>query len=72
LFDQRAVDAVYKVRRIEELATVDSYIFERNFRQIDLIFNAARFEKLMMFKKWLECYFHLLDIFKSAKAQLSH
>jgi colicin import membrane protein len=39
LFDQRAVDAVYKVRRIEELATVDSYIFERNFRQIDLIFN---------------------------------
>lgn len=39
LFDQRAVDAVYKVRRIEELADVDSYIFERNFRQIDLIFN---------------------------------
>ncbi|NLQ16364.1 cell envelope integrity protein TolA [Marinomonas sp. M1K-6] len=39
LFDQRAVDAVYKVRRIEELAKVDSYIFERNFRQVDLIFN---------------------------------
>ena len=39
LFDQRAVDAVYKVRRIEELAKVDSYVFERNFRQVDLIFN---------------------------------
>ncbi|MCB5161906.1 cell envelope integrity protein TolA [Marinomonas algarum] len=39
LFDQRAVDAVYKVRRIEELADVDSYVFERNFRQVDLIFN---------------------------------
>ena len=39
LFDQRALDAVYKVRRIEELADVDSYIFERNFRQVDLIFN---------------------------------
>ncbi|MFT2099222.1 cell envelope integrity protein TolA [Marinomonas sp. 2405UD66-6] len=39
LFDQRAVDAVYKVGRIEELADVDSYTFERNFRQIDLIFN---------------------------------
>jgi len=39
LFDQRTVDAVYKVRRIEELADVDSYTFERNFRQVDLIFN---------------------------------
>ncbi|TYL47807.1 cell envelope integrity protein TolA [Marinomonas sp. IMCC 4694] len=39
LFDQRAVDAVYKVRKIEELAQVDSYVFERNFRQVDLIFN---------------------------------
>jgi colicin import membrane protein len=39
LFDQRAVDAVYKVRKIEELSKVDSYVFERNFRQIDLIFN---------------------------------
>lgn len=39
LFDQRAIDAVYKVGRIEELADVDSYTFERNFRQIDLIFN---------------------------------
>ncbi|WP_421851939.1 cell envelope integrity protein TolA [Marinomonas sp.] len=39
LFDQRAVDAVYKVRRIEELSKVDSYVFERNFRQVDLIFN---------------------------------
>lgn len=39
LFDQRAVDAVYKVRKIEELSKVDSYVFERNFRQVDLIFN---------------------------------
>lgn len=39
LFDQRAVDAVYKVRKIDELAEVDSYVFERNFRQVDLIFN---------------------------------
>lgn len=39
LFDQRAVDAVYKIKKIEELADVDSYIFERNFRQVDLIFN---------------------------------
>ncbi|KZN13161.1 cell envelope integrity protein TolA [Marinomonas sp. TW1] len=39
LFDQRALDAVNKVRRIEELAEVDSYIFERNFRKVDLIFN---------------------------------
>ncbi|ETX11526.1 Tol-Pal system TolA [Marinomonas ushuaiensis DSM 15871] len=39
LFDQRTVDAVYKVRRIEELADVDSYTFERNFREVDLIFN---------------------------------
>lgn len=39
LFDQKAVDAVNKVRRIEELADVDSYTFERNFRQVDLIFN---------------------------------
>ena len=39
LFDQRTVDAVYKVRKIEELSKVDSYVFERNFRQIDLIFN---------------------------------
>ncbi|MBJ7538191.1 cell envelope integrity protein TolA [Marinomonas transparens] len=39
LFDQRAADAVKKVRQIEELADVDSYIFERNFRQVDLIFN---------------------------------
>ena len=39
LFDARAVDAVYKVRRIEELAQVDSYVFERNFRTVELIFN---------------------------------
>lgn len=39
LFDQKAVDAVYKVRKIEELSKVDSYVFERNFRQVDLIFN---------------------------------
>ncbi|AEF54801.1 cell envelope integrity protein TolA [Marinomonas posidonica] len=39
LFDQRALDAINKVRRIEELAEVDSYIFERNFRKVDLIFN---------------------------------
>ncbi len=39
LFDRRTVDAVYKVGRIEELADVDSYVFERNFRQVDLIFN---------------------------------
>ena len=39
LFDQRTLDAVNKVEKIEELADVDSYVFERNFRQIDLIFN---------------------------------
>lgn len=39
LFDSRAVDAVYRVGRIEELSRIDSYVFERNFRQIDLIFN---------------------------------
>lgn len=39
LFDQKAVDAVYKVRKIDELAEIDSYVFERNFRQVDLIFN---------------------------------
>lgn len=39
LFDQKAVDAVYKVRKIEELSEIDSYVFERNFRQVDLIFN---------------------------------
>ena len=39
LFDQKAVDAVYKVRKIDELSQVDSYVFERNFRQVDLIFN---------------------------------
>lgn len=39
IFDSKTVDAVYKVRRIEELAELDSYIFERNFRQITIIFN---------------------------------
>ncbi|RCX02517.1 cell envelope integrity protein TolA [Marinomonas foliarum] len=39
LFDQKAVDAVYKVRKIDELSEIDSYVFERNFRQVDLIFN---------------------------------
>ncbi|WP_392383984.1 TonB family protein [Marinomonas primoryensis] len=39
LFDQKAVNAVYRVRKIEELSKVDSYVFERNFRQVDLIFN---------------------------------
>jgi colicin import membrane protein len=39
LFDQKAVDAVYKVKRIEEIAELDSYVFERNFRQVDLVFN---------------------------------
>jgi colicin import membrane protein len=39
LFDQRTLDAVYKVKRIEELADIDSITFERNFRKIDLIFN---------------------------------
>lgn len=39
LFDARTVDAVYKVRRIEELAQVDSHVFERNFRKVELIFN---------------------------------
>lgn len=39
LFDQRAVDAAYKVEKIEELAEVDSYIFERQFRSITLVFN---------------------------------
>lgn len=39
LFDQRAVDAVYKVGQIEELAEVDTYVFERNFRQVELLFN---------------------------------
>lgn len=39
LFDQRAVDAVYKMGRIEELSELDPYVFERNFRQIEIIFN---------------------------------
>ncbi|MGR0279817.1 cell envelope integrity protein TolA [Marinomonas dokdonensis] len=39
LFDQRAVDAVYKVGQIEELADVEPYVFERNFRQVELLFN---------------------------------
>ncbi|MGO3738400.1 MAG: cell envelope integrity protein TolA [Marinomonas foliarum] len=39
LFDQKAVDAVYKVRKIDELSEIDSYVFERNFRKVDLIFN---------------------------------
>ena len=38
-FDKYAMDAVYKVGRIEELSKVESYIFERNFRQVDLLFN---------------------------------
>lgn len=39
LFDNKTVDAVRKVSRIEELADLDSYIFERNFRTVDIIFN---------------------------------
>ncbi len=39
LFDQRTLDAVYRVKKIEELADIDSITFERNFRQVDLIFN---------------------------------
>jgi colicin import membrane protein len=39
LFDQRTVDAVYKMGRIEELAELDPFVFERNFRTVDLIFN---------------------------------
>lgn len=39
LFDQRAVDAVYKMGRIDELSELDPYVFERNFRQIEIIFN---------------------------------
>ncbi|GAB3475088.1 cell envelope integrity protein TolA [Marinomonas epiphytica] len=39
LFDQRAVDAVNRVGQIEELQEVDSYVFERNFRQVELLFN---------------------------------
>lgn len=39
LFDQRAKDAVVKMGRVEELADVDYAIFERNFRQIELLFN---------------------------------
>ncbi|BFM48254.1 cell envelope integrity protein TolA [Marinomonas sp. THO17] len=39
IFDRNALNAVYRVQRIEELSDVDSYIFERNFRQVDLIFN---------------------------------
>lgn len=39
LFDQRAVDAVYKMGRIEELSELDPYVFERNFRKIEIIFN---------------------------------
>lgn len=39
LFDQRALDSVYKVGKIEEIGELDSYVFERNFSQIDLIFN---------------------------------
>jgi Cell division and transport-associated protein TolA (TC 2.C.1.2.1) len=38
-FDRSAIAAVKKVERIEELSELDSYIFERNFRQVDLIFN---------------------------------
>lgn len=38
-FDKYAMDAVYKVGRIEELSEIESYIFERNFRQVDLLFN---------------------------------
>jgi len=39
IFDNKTVDAVRRVRRIEELAELSSSIFERNFRQIDIIFN---------------------------------
>ena len=39
IFDQKAKDAVYRVGRIEELSEIESYIFERNFRRIDLLFN---------------------------------
>ncbi len=39
LFDQRAKDAVSRMGRVEELADIDYAIFERNFRQIELLFN---------------------------------
>ncbi|MCV2402967.1 TonB C-terminal domain-containing protein [Marinomonas sp. C2222] len=39
LFDQRTLDAVFKVGKIEELADIDIVRFERNFRNVDLIFN---------------------------------
>lgn len=39
LFDQRAIDAVYKLRKIDGISQLDSNTFEVNFRQIDLIFD---------------------------------
>lgn len=45
LFDQRAVDAVKNATKIEELAQLDSDVFERNFRQVDLIFNPQDLRK---------------------------
>lgn len=39
LFDQRAIDAVYKLRKIDEISKLDSNIFEVNFRQMDLTFD---------------------------------
>ncbi|TBR42243.1 cell envelope integrity protein TolA [Marinomonas agarivorans] len=38
-FDNNVKNAVHKVDRIEELADLDSYIFERNFRSVEIIFN---------------------------------
>lgn len=37
-FDNRVVDAVYRVGHIEEVASVDPDVFERNFRKVNLLF----------------------------------
>lgn len=39
LFDQRAVNAARNMGRIDELSKVDPYVFERNFRNVVIIFN---------------------------------
>lgn len=39
LFDQRAIDAVYKLRKIDEISKLDSNKFEVEFRQMDLTFD---------------------------------
>ncbi len=39
VFDQRTLDAVYKMGRVKELSDLDSYVFERNFRKVEIVFN---------------------------------